>query len=105
LALNPEIQKQVQDEIDTVMAQNDQKITMECLQKMTFLDQVLTETLRILPPAMDLKKLVTKPYKLPAQYQNGDGQSDVVLQPGTVVIVPLYSIHMLVRLNNSTKTT
>jgi cytochrome P450 len=92
LALNPEIQKQVQNEIDTVMAQNDQKLTMECLQQMTFLDQVLSETLRILPPAMDLKKLVTKPYKLPAQH--GDGQSDVILQPGTVVIVPLYSIHM-----------
>jgi cytochrome P450 len=94
LAMNPQIQKQVQDEIETVMAKNDQKLTIECLQQMTFLDQVLNETLRIHPPAMDLKKIVTKPYKIPPQYQNVDAKSEVVLAPGTVVTVPIYSIQL-----------
>lgn len=47
-----------------------------------------TETLRIFPPLLSARKIVTEPF----EFVNKNGVS-VQLMPGDVVIVPVYSLH------------
>lgn len=41
LALNPELQRKLQNEIDTVLAKHDNKVTYEAVQEMEYLDCVV----------------------------------------------------------------
>lgn len=42
LARNPDVQDRVFDEINSVLEGQDQDLTYECLQKMSYLDQVVS---------------------------------------------------------------
>lgn len=42
LSQNPEVQVQVQEEIDTILGKHDGKLTYEILQEMTYLDMVVS---------------------------------------------------------------
>lgn len=48
LAINPEIQRKLQDEIDKVLAKHDNKITYDAVQKMEYLDAVVNGRCRFL---------------------------------------------------------
>lgn len=41
LARNPDVQKKLQEEIDTVLAKHENKITYEAVQEMEYLDGVI----------------------------------------------------------------
>lgn len=80
LAVNPDIQSKLYNEIsDVKKSLGDKKITYEILQKMTYMDMVVSETLRrwSLSPASD--RVVNKPYILEdgrgkkIQLNTGDG--------------------------------
>ncbi|XP_060523283.1 cytochrome P450 9e2-like isoform X2 [Cylas formicarius] len=60
LALNPAIQKHLQDEIDETMKLNGGQIKYDELLKMKYVDQVISETLRKYPPALALNRICTK---------------------------------------------
>ncbi|XP_062552482.1 probable cytochrome P450 6a13 [Armigeres subalbatus] len=60
-------------------------MTYEAIQDMPYIDQCINESLRKYPPVSNLARKVTKDYKLP--------NSDVVLQKGSTLIVPVYAIH------------
>ncbi|XP_059053420.1 probable cytochrome P450 6a13 [Achroia grisella] len=86
LALNPHIQTKVRDEIDRVLAKYDGECTYEAQNEMIYLNMVLDETMRLYPALRAIFRRCNKPYKLP--------NSDVVIEEGTLVFVPIQAIHM-----------
>lgn len=62
-----------------VLAENGNEFTYESLSKMTYLDQLIGESLRIFPPVTTIHRVVTKNYTLP----NG-----AVLEAGNLVVIP-----------------
>ncbi|XP_069671897.1 probable cytochrome P450 6a14 [Periplaneta americana] len=85
LALNPDIQDRLREEIDTVLEKYDGNITYEGIQEMSYLDNVLSETLRKHPPAPFVFRECTKEYKIP--------DSEVVVDTGSKVLVPIMGLH------------
>ena len=49
LALNPDIQRRVQDEIDNVLQKHDGEITYEAIQQMEYLDKTVAGKAGLLP--------------------------------------------------------
>lgn len=66
LALNPDIQQRLYEEILQTVSDtsDDQKISYEQLQSMKYLDQVVSETLRKWPAAPITDRLCTKDFEL-----------------------------------------
>ncbi|XP_069671901.1 probable cytochrome P450 6a14 [Periplaneta americana] len=85
LALNPDIQDRVREEIDTVLEKHGGNITYEAIQEMNYLDNAVAETLRKHPPASFLFRECTKEYKIP--------DSEVVVEKGSQVVVPVMGLH------------
>ncbi|KAH8402282.1 hypothetical protein KR009_010980, partial [Drosophila setifemur] len=85
LALNPEIQGKLRTEILEVFARHDQKLTYESFREMQYLDQVIAETLRKYPILPHILRRTTKEYPVP--------DSDLVLESGTKIMIPVHSIH------------
>lgn len=90
LAVNPDIQEKLYQECKSVEEKLEGKqITYEYLQKMKYLDMVLSEVLRrwSFAPAMD--RCVTKPYVV----ENSDG-SKIQLNVGDTLWIPNIGLHM-----------
>ncbi|XP_059619104.1 uncharacterized protein LOC132263385 [Phlebotomus argentipes] len=87
---NPDVQKKLHEEIVKVLEKHDNQFSYEALSEMKYLDMVIQETLRLNPPALALHKTCTKSYVMPTLPGH---KKPVVLEPGTSVLVPLYSIH------------
>ncbi|XP_049788050.1 probable cytochrome P450 6a14 [Schistocerca cancellata] len=85
LAHHPDIQARVQEEIDAVLKQHDGKVTYESINSMHYLEKVVAETLRKYPPLPVLNRESNAVYKIP--------DSDVVLDKGTPVVIPVYGLH------------
>lgn len=88
LSKNEDIQERLYDEIN---AANDQlggkPLTFEVLQKMSYLDMVITEILRLWPIGAMMDRKVSK------QYLIEDYECKVLLQPNDVMWVPVFGIH------------
>ncbi|XP_064551997.1 uncharacterized protein LOC135437852 [Drosophila montana] len=85
LALNPAVQQQLRQEIQGTLKRHKQQLSYECLQEMTYLNQVVAETLRKYPVLPHLVRRTTNAYNVP--------ESSLVLEPGTRVMIPVHSIH------------
>lgn len=83
LAVNPDIQSKARREVFNATNSHG-GISYEALQKMKYLDAILSETLRKYPPAANLVRAVTKPYTIPG--------TDVRLDTGVRVVVPVFAI-------------
>lgn len=89
LALHRDIQKRLQKEIDeTNKLLGGQNVTYETLQRMKYLDQVISEVLRLWPVGLLIDRCVSKQYLL----ENSDGLK-MLLQPNDIVWLPLFAIH------------
>jgi len=88
LARYPEIQEKLREEVISMLKKYDGEITYEGLRELTYMDQVLNETLRILPAAVVMKKRCTEEFEL-------KGSDGVVcrVQPGTEIWIPVQSLH------------
>ncbi|XP_026473516.1 cytochrome P450 6k1-like [Ctenocephalides felis] len=89
LAINPDVQKKLRAEIKEIIAKDD--ITYESINKMSYLDMVISETLRKYPPLAFLDRKVvdnSNGYRLPKPHD------DVVLDPGTPIYIPMLGLHM-----------
>ncbi|KAL1495017.1 hypothetical protein ABEB36_010507 [Hypothenemus hampei] len=91
LARNPDIQRKLQTEIDEYLKKTSGEWDYECILKMKYLDQVISETLRMYPPAFALNRICTKDYFIPAIKS---GEKDLVVEKGCLVVIPTYGIHM-----------
>jgi cytochrome P450 family 9 len=88
LALNTEIQTKLYEEIQATNDElNGQNLSYEALQKMKYMDQVISEGLRKWPPAVVTDRVCTKEYTM-----NLDGQ-DIQFEKGRIVWIPIYALH------------
>ncbi|XP_058819694.1 cytochrome P450 9e2-like [Topomyia yanbarensis] len=88
LSLNKNVQEKLRAEIDLVRAElGNQKLTYESIQKMRYLDMVVTETLRKWPPFGALNRKCTKAYAM----ENADG-TKVTVEEGQVVTFSIQAI-------------
>lgn len=85
---NQDIQRKLQDEIDEVNAElKGGVLTYERLQKMKYMDQVLSESLRFHPPVGIVDRVCVKDYVL--EY---DGKK-VEIETGRNFFIPIYALH------------
>ncbi|XP_062558863.1 probable cytochrome P450 9f2 [Armigeres subalbatus] len=89
LAINPEIQQRLYEEImETESNLEGKPLTYEVLQKMKYMDMVVSESLRKWPPGIVADRICTKDY----QYKDGTSSS-FVIEKGTSVWIPTIAIH------------
>ncbi|KAB0791870.1 hypothetical protein PPYR_03670 [Photinus pyralis] len=86
LAINPKLQDAVREEIGTVLARHNGKITYNAILEMTLIDKCVNETLRKYPPVPVHTRECTKTYTIP--------NTDVVLKKGSFIFIPVYGIQM-----------
>ncbi|KAH8402288.1 hypothetical protein KR009_010990, partial [Drosophila setifemur] len=86
LALQTDIQQRVREEIDRVLSEEEGgKITYDALSKMTYLEQVIAETLRKHPVLVNLVRNTEKDYSVP--------NTNHIFEKGTNIVIPVHSIH------------
>ncbi|XP_021267691.1 cytochrome P450 3A9-like [Numida meleagris] len=82
LALHPDVQQKVVNEIDTVLP-NKAPLTYEAIMQLDYLDMAVNETLRLYPLGGRLERTCKKDVEI-----NG-----VTIPKGTIVIIPPYILH------------
>lgn len=89
MSKNPDIQDKLYREIiEVAAALNGKPVTYEALHKMKYLDMVVSEGLRVQPPAPQMDRQCTKDY----QMDLGNGKS-IAIKKGDIVLLPFYSLH------------
>ncbi|XP_068081151.1 cytochrome P450 9e2 [Anabrus simplex] len=88
LAIHKDIQRKLQQEVDEMLGE-DQKLTYEKVQKMKYLDMVISESLRLYPPALLIDRLCVKNYTIPAT----EKQPEYTIKKGEGIWIPVYPIH------------
>lgn len=89
LALNPDIQQRLHNEIvETQLKLNDKMVNYDVLQKMTYLDMVVSETLRLRSPNAITDRICVK------DYLYNDGKRKFIIPKGVSFWVPIYSLHL-----------
>ncbi|KFB49805.1 hypothetical protein ZHAS_00017823 [Anopheles sinensis] len=90
LAVAQAIQQKLYDEIlATHEALDGKSVTYDALQKMHYLDMVVSETLRKWPPNPASDRMCTKEYKIVGE----DGEPDVTIPQGASVSIPIAGLH------------
>jgi cytochrome P450 len=82
LALKPDVQEKVRDEVNEIFGDKDE-IGYEDITKFQYMNAVINETLRILPPATRLNRLCQKDITI----------QGVKFEKGSTFSVPIYAIH------------
>ncbi|XP_031618769.1 cytochrome P450 6a9-like [Contarinia nasturtii] len=84
LALNQDVQKKVRHEIQNAMRKHGE-FTYEMMMDIPYLEQTIKETLRKYPPFTTLRRTAQRDYKV--------ADSDIVIEKGMSVVVPVFAIH------------
>ncbi|GJQ77433.1 hypothetical protein Trydic_g20831 [Trypoxylus dichotomus] len=90
LAVQPDIQKKLQDEIDETLRECNGKLTYEALMKMKYMDMVICETLRKWPAAVGTDRVCSKPFTIEPVHPH---EKPIYLKPGEIVFIPINGIH------------
>jgi len=90
LAVNRDIQDRLRVEVQQHLAEGNGEISYESLSKMSYMDMVLSETLRKYPPMMITDRLCVKKYELPPSQP---GCKNVIVEPDTVLMILIYALH------------
>ncbi|XP_038211824.1 cytochrome P450 9e2-like isoform X1 [Zerene cesonia] len=91
LALNPEIQERLVKEIKEDAAKHNGKIDYHSIQSLPYLDMVISEVLRMWPPAFQLDRVCAKDYNMGKP--NSKSSKDFILRKGEIVLIPMWCIH------------
>lgn len=87
LVANPDVQQKLYEEIEeTNKGLDGKRITYDFIQKMKYLDQVICETLRMWPVAIQIDRMCVK------DYNYDDGKMNFKIDKGTCVSFSLYGI-------------
>ncbi|GJQ85980.1 Cyp6a9 [Trypoxylus dichotomus] len=86
LARHQDIQEKLRKEITDVIAKYEGAITYEGVQEMKYLEMVVSETLRLYPPAQVLKRKCASDFRLP--------NSNTIIEKGTLIFVPILGLHL-----------
>lgn len=88
LAIHPEIQERLYQEIrDSNERLNGKKISYDDLQKLKYMDQVFSESLRMWPPINIIDRCCNKDY----EFQNGSQHFRI--EKGVQLLIPVYGYH------------
>ncbi|EFA09142.1 cytochrome P450 9D4 [Tribolium castaneum] len=90
LATNPDVQRKLQEEIDSVLEENQEKISYITIQSMKYLDQVISESLRLWPPAPQTDRLCNTDFVLEPTKPH---ERRFTIEKGVTIIIPFYGIH------------
>lgn len=91
ICVNDDIQDRLYNEcveLKNTLEEEQRNMKYEDVQKMKFMDMVMSEALRRYPPAQANDRVCTKPYKL----EDYDGNT-VTLEKGDSIWIPTYCIH------------
>nr|UUB32640.1 cytochrome P450 CYP6DF1 [Dendroctonus rhizophagus] len=86
LALQPDLQDRVREEVLQVCSKYGGSITYEGTKELLLTGRVIAETLRKYPVLPNIPRICTKDYKIP--------NSNVVLKKGTHIQLPVWGLHM-----------
>ncbi|XP_039306889.1 cytochrome P450 9e2-like [Solenopsis invicta] len=90
LAVNQDVQNRLREEVQKHLAEGNGEISYDSLSKMSYMDMVISETLRKYPPAIFTDRLCTQRYELPPSQP---GCKSVILEPNSVLMLPIYGLH------------
>ncbi|XP_061396400.1 probable cytochrome P450 6a14 [Musca vetustissima] len=85
LARNPEIQEHLREEILGILGEDDTELRYEDIQKMTYLEQTISETLRLYPVLAGLIRVATHDYHVP--------HTGHTIEKDIQIIIPIHAIH------------
>lgn len=85
LSLNQDYQARLRNEIQEVLEKHEDGLTYEAITEMTYLDQVINETLRKYPPAPLINRQCKAEYKVPGTNQTWEANSGIM--------IPIHAIH------------
>ncbi|XP_037036560.1 probable cytochrome P450 6a21 [Bradysia coprophila] len=85
LAYRKEIQDKLRKEVIEIEKRHNGEITYEAIAEMTYLDQIVNETLRIYTPIGQLFRTCINDYTIP--------DTNIVINSGMSVIIPIHAIH------------
>jgi cytochrome P450 family 9 len=89
LALNQEVQRKLFKEIEATKRElGGENLTYDALQKMEYLDMVVSEGLRKWPPAPVGDRFCVKDYKLKL-----DDKAEFTIEKGKYCWLPIYALH------------
>jgi len=85
LAKNPEKQKKLTEELDTIYEKTGGKITHDTLADLPYLNACINESLRLCPPLIRIERVCQKDWK--------HEESGLFIPKGMVVLMPTWPIH------------
>ncbi|CAF1197307.1 unnamed protein product [Adineta steineri] len=85
LSLNPLCQEQLHYEIEQTLNSNQNELDYNTVSKMTYLDAVLSETLRLYNPVLRMERQASEDYIL--------GNTGIVIRKGMIVGIPVWALH------------
>ncbi|XP_065366571.1 cytochrome P450 6a9-like [Calliphora vicina] len=86
LARNPDVQEKARLEIDEVLENYQQKFTYESMKEMKYLNQIISETLRLYTVLPMISRTALSDYVVP-------GHKDYIIKKGMNISIPACSIH------------
>ncbi|KAF8796723.1 Cytochrome P450 3A11 like protein [Argiope bruennichi] len=85
LALYEDIQERVHKELVDALEETNGELTYDALQSMKYMDNVISETLRLYPPAVRTERQAASEYKL--------GETGITIPKGMILTIPIYAMH------------
>uniref|UniRef100_A0A1L8EFJ0 Putative cytochrome p450 n=1 Tax=Haematobia irritans TaxID=7368 RepID=A0A1L8EFJ0_HAEIR len=86
LAQNPEIQERGRQEVLETLKKHNDEFTYDCMKEMSYLEQIISETLRMYTVLPILNRLALNDYVVP-------GNPSYVIKKGMPIIIPAGAIH------------
>ncbi|KAL0892689.1 hypothetical protein ABMA27_014408 [Loxostege sticticalis] len=91
LAVNPDVQERLVAEIKEHHAKNGGKFDFNSIQNMTYMDMVVSEVLRLWPPAIATDRTCIKDYNLGKP--NSQATQDYYIRKGEGLVIPVWAFH------------
>jgi len=90
LATNPDVQRKLQDEIDQVLQDANGQPSYDDVNRMTYLNAVISESLRMHPSQPMTDRVCSRDFELPAALP---GAKPYVVRKEEIVWIPFYALH------------
>ncbi|GIX78249.1 cytochrome P450 3A21 [Caerostris darwini] len=85
LAICQDVQDKLREEVDQAIKENNGVLTYEAVQSLKYLDNVISETLRMYPPAIRMERSAEADYQL--------GNTGITIPKGMIVTIPVFAMH------------
>ncbi|KAB0794254.1 hypothetical protein PPYR_13874 [Photinus pyralis] len=90
LAVNPDIQVRLKEEIDDTLRECNGSLTYEAIMNMRYMDMVILETLRKWPSIIAINRICLKPYTIDPITP---GEKPIHVNKGDTLWIPVYAMH------------